>query len=415
MRVLFIGTYPDQPIGYSKIANKLSNYIADLPEVTVYFFGLFNLDPSRLSTRYIHPSIIFIDATKRERMKDPESKELYGVNVIVDVVNEIKPDIIFCYNDLVVSSRMINSLIAIPKTFKFYVYLDLIYDYEKPAFLIHVMRYSDKVIVFSDYWKRHLTSIGILDNKIHVLPHGYDKVITTPLSTSECKKLLNIPETNFVILNANRNHYRKANDITISAFLLFLKAQSIQEDGLIVDVDQNVKLFLYCEMDNHAGYDIASIVTAECLKHKLNPDYILKNHIIRLTDINVEDKIINLLYNACDVGINTCIGEGFGLCNLEHAILGKPQVVSNICAFQDIFAGMPDSVVNPASSFQVANHTDLVNGVARVCNPEDFADKLSGIYRAWKDKTIRKDYGSHLKSKYDWDNILPLLRTIIME
>jgi glycosyltransferase involved in cell wall biosynthesis len=46
---------------------------------------------------------------------------------------------------------------------------------------------------------------------------------------------------------------------------------------------------------------------------------------------------MNLLYNACDVGINTSLGEGWGLCSVEQASLGVPQIVPNHSACAEIF------------------------------------------------------------------------------
>jgi D-inositol-3-phosphate glycosyltransferase len=41
----------------------------------------------------------------------------------------------------------------------------------------------------------------------------------------------------------------------------------------------------------------------------------------------LDDEALNLLYNACDVGLNTAAAEGFGLVSLEHAAAGAAQVV----------------------------------------------------------------------------------------
>ena len=35
------------------------------------------------------------------------------------------------------------------------------------------------------------------------------------------------------------------------------------------------------------------------------------------------DEALNLIYNACDVGINTANGEGWGLVPFEHAMCQK--------------------------------------------------------------------------------------------
>jgi D-inositol-3-phosphate glycosyltransferase len=41
----------------------------------------------------------------------------------------------------------------------------------------------------------------------------------------------------------------------------------------------------------------------------------------------VDDRQLNLLRNACDVGINTSMGEGWGLAGFEHGATGAAQIV----------------------------------------------------------------------------------------
>ena len=69
MKVLFYATYPNQGIGYSKIGNKISNYLAEVG-FEVYYFGISNFigDKEKI-TRNIHPDIKFIDAIAEENKK----------------------------------------------------------------------------------------------------------------------------------------------------------------------------------------------------------------------------------------------------------------------------------------------------------------------------------------------------------
>ena len=223
--ILFIATYPNQPIGYSKIANKLSNILSEIPDVKLYYFGFANFEESKINDRYIHPNIEFIDVVKEER--DLGNNELYGVNILEKVIIKIKPQLLFIYNDIIVVCRLINSIVEYRKkyvqNFKIYTYIDLVYDYERPEFLRHMYFNSEKIFVFSDYWKTHLKNMGFDDNKISVLYHGFNKDIFHKLDILCAKKKIGIDENDFIILNSNRNSYRKAQDITIASFLLFLK------------------------------------------------------------------------------------------------------------------------------------------------------------------------------------------------
>lgn len=72
------------------------------------------------------------------------------------------------------------------------------------------------------------------------------------------------------------------------------------------------------------------------------------NHRLILTSQNIDyinappDDLLNLIYNACDVGINTADGEGWGLVSFEHASCKRPQVVPAHTVCADIWreAGM---------------------------------------------------------------------------
>ena len=53
----------------------------------------------------------------------------------------------------------------------------------------------------------------------------------------------------------------------------------------------------------------------------------------------VGDEVLNWIFNACDVGINTSVGEGWGLVNLEHAATGAAQVVPRHSACEELWTG----------------------------------------------------------------------------
>ena len=59
MKILFYASHPTLPIGYGKIGNILSNYMAEQNH-TVYYFGISNFKYNNVD-RYIHPNIIILD------------------------------------------------------------------------------------------------------------------------------------------------------------------------------------------------------------------------------------------------------------------------------------------------------------------------------------------------------------------
>lgn len=65
-----------------------------------------------------------------------------------------------------------------------------------------------------------------------------------------------------------------------------------------------------------SGYDIINQVKINCIKYNLDYETIVNNHIFISNSTSttyISDQMLNDLYNCCDIGINTCVGEGFGL------------------------------------------------------------------------------------------------------
>jgi glycosyltransferase involved in cell wall biosynthesis len=80
------------------------------------------------------------------------------------------------------------------------------------------------------------------------------------------------------------------------------------------------------------------------------------------------------VYNACDVGVNTCIGEGWGLVNTEHAATGVAQLVPDHTSLKEIFSEVPRIQCQ-------GSETDRNYGLERpLPTPESLAELLSGYY-----------------------------------
>ena len=410
MKILFFASYPKLAIGYARIGNILSNHLAEQGH-DIYYFGISNFNENMHVPRYIHPNIKIIDALAEEKKNG--SNELYGVHVICDVLNEIKPDILFLYNDLIVISRIFNNFIdrKIERNFKTYVYLDLVYEYEKVGLIQHINSFSDKIIVFSECWKKNLISMKVNEDKISILPHGFDVDKFYQNNTIESRKHFGFKEDDFIILNTNRNNYRKCIDKTIDAFIKFLK---------IKESDSRIKLYLNMNCDSKSmvsGYDIMNQIKISCIVNDIDYSYVITNHIFisnNITSTSITDELLNHLYNSCDVGINTCVGEGFGLCNLEHGGLGKAQIISGVGALNDIFNNDYSTVIKPVTEVYVSDHIDYHGGYLKICSTDDFVDAM---IKYFDNRELCKTHGEKARTwilnNYNWVNILEKLDNII--
>lgn len=404
MRIVFYASYPNQPIGYSKVAYQLSNYLAEKQEITEFIYvGIGNIVQTRLTGRLLHPKIQFVDVLVEEETYGIQDG--YGPSLIADILEKFQPDIFFIYNDIIVTCRILNALLqyrASHRQTRFVSYLDLVYPFQKLDYIQHVHKHTDQIFVFSDCWKQNLIVTGIPSTKIQVFPHGFSDSIFFPIPKQLARQFLNLREHDFIVLNTNRNTYRKCQDITISGFLEFYSRQPLH-------VRPRLKLFLNCTLDTRSGYNIEDIVKVECLKRGLSSNEIVQSTILRFSNSgDVSDHILNELMNATDVGVNTCCGEGFGLCNLEHAGIGRPQIVSDVGALHDIFAEKGDTITLPVRYIMRApNSLDEHSGDLYYVSSSDFADALEMYYTH---PSMMEEHGNAVRTrictKYNWDILL---------
>jgi glycosyltransferase involved in cell wall biosynthesis len=396
MRILFFATYPTQPTGYARIGTILSNALAAAGH-DVYYLGISNFQNSAIA-RTVDPRIHLLDALA---LRKEGSEELYGVDVICQQIQDIQPELVFLYNDVIVLNRILNECITtkLPKTFKLCIYLDLVYPYQRLSYFPNIQAWADLIYVFSDCWQQHLLQLGFPAEKVAILPHGFEASVFYPLDPIQAKQALGFADDDFLILNTNRNAYRKAHDITIDAFLQFLQKRQY---------NPRIKLFLNMLPESPQGYNILDLIKVICLK--LGADYkkVISNHIfVRPSTDYLSEATLNVLYNAADVGLNTALGEGFGLCNLEHACLGKPQIVSQVGALADIFTEAYATLIQPTAEVYLSPIVEDHQGYAQICAAKDFAAALEKYYLI-QPMTVRHGALARdiLTKKYDWSTIL---------
>ena len=64
LKVLFVSTHANQGTGYGRVANKITNFLAD--HVDVVFLAFQNYPNQGIEDRFIDPRIRFIDAFKED-------------------------------------------------------------------------------------------------------------------------------------------------------------------------------------------------------------------------------------------------------------------------------------------------------------------------------------------------------------
>jgi glycosyltransferase involved in cell wall biosynthesis len=393
MKILFYCSFPTQSNGYARIGNNITNFLSNYSNIEIYYFGITHNKELSVE-RFIHPKIKIINV-----IEESPSKNAYGDDLILSKISEIQPDIVFLYNDILVLSRMINQInqIPTPRPFKVFTYIDLVYEFENPELIHFINQSTDKFFVFANCWKTHLEKdYSISPEKVFVLNHGLDVNRVFPIQKETARRFFQFDPKDFVILNLNRNTHRKAIDITIRAFLNLLHKYPDHK---------NLKLFLN-GISEPSSYPNITIIEMECKRLGLDFNFI-SNHQILVNKNTISDYELNYLYNAADVGINTCFGEGFGLCCLEHGSVGSPQVVSAVGALKDIFQDDHCILVEPSVKIFAPTLLENTGGYFEIGKVEDFTKALEIYYLDTEKRNKDGLWGKqNLPIKYDWNTIL---------
>jgi D-inositol-3-phosphate glycosyltransferase len=267
---------------------------------------------------------------------------------------------------------------------------------------------ADRVVVYTEFARKEFEDAfdrlrakrgGGEFPAVDVIPHGVDRDRFHPFpellkssfassARAEAKRKvfanLHDVENSFIVLNASRPDKRKRVDLTIEGFSAFA-----------ADKPANVRLCLHHAIMGEAERDqTRSLVERFGLEERvyLNP----------LAGGIIGDRELNLLYNACDVGINTSMGEGWGLVSFEHGATGAAQVVPDHSACAEIWSGRGE-LITPARRY-IPEFSALE--LAEV-SAAGVAQALNHLYDDPRRRQHlgRAAYEAALKPEYSWDSI----------
>lgn len=403
-RIVFFGTHPKQFNGYSKVTYELVHQFAKRDDVEFILFGFQNFYKTNNHREDIPKNVEIYDANAHN-----SSNLGFGITEVASFVREKKPDICIIFNDAGVIRLVMNELLKIPKeerTFKIVPYLDQVYLNQRKDFVNFVNENADACILFTKYWENIYRSQGCT-LPTYNLPHGFNPNSIPVIPRDKAREALGVDNKDFLILNLNRNQPRKRWDTCLKAFV---RALSYMKPG-----ETPVKLVIGTGLQG--SWNLIEIYERELNKHNITLEVGKKHLMVIQSPQMLNDESINILYNACDVGINTCDGEGFGLCNFDHAGVGVPQIVPDLGGFKDFFVdGESAIMVEPVLSLYAENGNTSVGGETLLCSYKDFSD---GIIDLYQNEDMRKKYGEKARStiveNYKWNEIAQKLVNIVKE
>ncbi len=233
---------------------------------------------------------------------------------------------------------------------------------------------------------------------LEVIPHGVDTRRFYPLGGDdrgevparrlEARRALRLDDEEhlgaFIVLNANRNMPRKRIDITMQGFALFAR-----------DKPANVKLYLHMATED-SGWNVLLLARRYGIYERLM--------MTRADNVRPEftDEQLNLLYNACGVGLTTTTGEGWGMVSFEHAATRAAQVVPRHTSLAELWAGAAEFVEPVMRLTYPGNLTE-----AHIVTPAGVAAALERLYgsRGHRDSLAEAAYRNATRPEFDWGSI----------
>jgi len=403
MRVLFFGTHPHCFNGYCIVTYNLAKELSTKKDVdlTIYGFQNFYKNQEHVNARKLEPHVYVYDAFAGE-----EPKQMgFGFDQVKSFVTMNQPDVCVIYNDMVVVSNILNQLKEIKKEmgFKIIVYIDQVYLYQKKEYIDRLNNEADYVMCFTEYWHDILKECGVT-KPTGYLQHGFDPMVHYPVPKKYARKHFGLQENDFIVLNLNRNQPRKRWDICIQAFTEVVSRH----------IGEPIKLLI--ATTTTGAWNLIELYERELKKRGLSLEDGKKHLILIDNPQQLPDEDVNILYNVADIGVNTCDGEGFGLCNFQQAAIGIPQIVPNIGGFKDFFTKEKAVLVDPKYTLYIESTRDGVGGEAELCDWRDFADAIDNLYCNPEEReSIGKNARKHIIDNYKWSVITDKFYDILQE
>ena len=297
---------------------------------------------------------------------NPKGGDVFAAFQAARLIDEIQPQLVFILHDIWMFEYYLRILGPYRDRLKIAAYIPLDGKITNEGGAA-ALKDADSVVVYTQFartqFEQAFERLGPGYPAVDVIPHGIDRTNFFPLPSgrANAKKQvfpdLNDPADSFLVLNASRPDRRKRVDLTIAGFARFARNKPA-----------NVKLCLHhAFLSQRESDEIPAWIREFGVEDRVyvNP----QGGGVR------DDRELNILYNACDVGINTSMGEGWGLVSSEHGATGAAQIVPDHTACADLWTGLGELI--PVARSYIPEFSVLEMGEV---STESVAQSLENLY-----------------------------------
>ena len=214
MRISYISTYPPALCGIATYTHYLTKSLLKIDR-EIKIFVIAERGASEIKTERLEVRVCF------EREKDYVEK-------ITLALKDTLPEVVHIQHEFAIfnpDQRFLNLLQEIRKRAKVVVTLHTVHtnatsDWEGMSMSMEeynrkIGKLTHTIVVHQDSMKKSLSSQGIPENLIHVIPHGTE--ILKKVDKKEARKRLNLPEDGKIILSFGFFSKYKNRDLVIEA------------------------------------------------------------------------------------------------------------------------------------------------------------------------------------------------------
>ncbi len=342
---------------------------------------------------------------------------VYGYDQLATLIDELQPQLIFLLYDIAFQAPYLLHIRAAKWQPKVVMYTPVEAGPIAPELLERLTGLS-RYVMYTEYGR------DVIENSLvqlrecnpdfkfptlEVIPHGTDGGRFFPIDDAAeaqapetdkarrkaARQHLKIDDPNhpdaFIVLNANRNMPRKRIDLTMQGFALFAR-----------DKPPNVKLYLHMATED-SGWNVLILAKR----------YGIYDRLIMTRADNVRPQLLdaelNWIYNACDVGITTTTGEGWGMVSFEHAATRAAQIVPRHTSLAALWAGSAEFIEPVSTTTWPGNLTE-----GHIVSVEGVAAALQRLYEDPDHRyaLAEKAFRNATHSDYGWDAIAERWRSL---
>jgi glycosyltransferase involved in cell wall biosynthesis len=352
-RILWFSAKPTIPSGYGTQTRLLVPYLAKYHEVAIACHaGLFGAVEENRGVR-LYPHSNFPGK--------------YCMDLIESHCQHFKPDVVVSW---------VDSFILEPSVISKLPWISWVPCDSEPLMAKNIipLKACKKIIAPTEWSKQSIEMTGLKVDT--VIPCAYDAKQFYSMTESReeirktLSKVINVEIGNKFLVNvvSANSSYRKNFPAIFSAWKLFSKGK--KDVMLYIHTDPSGYFFqgddLHLMMKT-MGVDMSTVFFPPQWEYVTGA---------------IGENFLNLLYNASDVHLNTCYGEGFGLPILEAQATGCPAIVPAFGAAQEI--ALDKELICHFGNMEYT----LPGGMQFKVSSQDVASKLSMLWI----ETNRYDY-----------------------